>query len=178
VISDREEVRMLRDDFGMTDNEIAAELGCELVDVIVATKPVPADLLQPDLMAADPDDAVKVPAKVHGGPLRRPLSDESEARLRLQIASVEETVRLERELATDPRNTKKAPAARPLGMSRGAKLLRLAQAMALLRGCAWWEQPVEKKRQFVTLAGFALDALELVELDEDALKKRRKEFDL
>lgn len=57
-------------------------------------------------------------------------------------------------------------------LSFGAKVERIAKAMAQLRGLSWIQMSPKQQDGFYVLAEFALQAIEKVEEDEVALKRR------
>lgn len=214
--ADREQVRMLREDFGYSDAEIADELGCELAEVrgeVKVASPrrrgagraplrpaVPgmpevrySDLsVEPikkmtmdeeptsrDRLARNAEEAAARPRRTTfrtaAGRELLTADGDSDAsyRLQAQLRSLGHEERVERSVGTSGRNARPAPSVAGLAMARGAKLLRLAEAMARLRDRLWWELDEAGKHQFATLAGFALDALEVVEREEAHLRSSR-----
>lgn len=77
-------------------------------------------------------------------------------------------------LQVDPVNGKAAPSLARVTLSRGAKILRLAEAMARLQGHDWLLLTEGQRAQWTKLAERAVEALELVERDEVALAEQRR----
>lgn len=94
----------------------------------------------------------------------------------LEEFRVEEEER-EMALASSGKNSRPAPELRRVTLSRGGKILRIAQAMAKLRGHAWWMLTEEQRDGYTRLATFAVEALEAVEEDEVALRRSKAPTD-
>lgn len=117
----------------------------------------------------DPDREFHTDA---GRRLLRPDDDSEEGRSLLSLLDQfdEDEAEIEAMLAGMPGNGRPAIDSKSVILSRGAKIKRVAEAIARLRGLQWWKLELEQKKGFVKLAALTLDALELVESDQARMK--------
>lgn len=93
------------------------------------------------------------------------------------LAFRDDSGELEDEIGSGGANARPGPVLARVTLSRGAKILRLAQAMCRLRGGHWWDQTTDQRRAFVRLATFSVEALEAVEADEARMARTRPQVD-